>query len=170
MVTVRTYWNPAEAALEKSVLDNYEIPCALLHENANLYARAQFAVPIRLIVDEDQAARAIHILNGDLEKAAEIEVSEEAAETSIESTMPSQISNQNPWELLVVAFYFLLPALCVLGTKYPTVVPTSSRGRYLIARATVTHFLSWLATVFAIVLVVLYFRVRRSSVKSQTAE
>jgi hypothetical protein len=165
MVTVRTYWNPAEAALAKSLLDNYEIQCALLHENANLYSRAQFAVPIRLIVNEDQAARAIHILNDDLEKAAEIEVSEEVAETSIESTMSPEISNQNPWELLVIAFYFLVPAICVLGAKFPTLA-AGSRARYYIARATVTYFLSWLAVAFAIVLVVFYFLVRRSSTKT----
>ena len=169
MVTVRTYWNPASAALAKSLLDNYEISCALLHENSNLYSRAQFAVPIRLIVDEDQADLAIHILNGDLEKAAEIDVGDNAAEMSVDNAVPPEAGNQNPWELLVLAFYLVVPAICMLGTKYPTIVATSSRARYVIARATVAHFLSWLAVGFAAVLVGLYFRVRRSSVKSQTA-
>jgi hypothetical protein len=40
MIAIRTHWNPAEAALEKTPLDNYEVPCALLYENANLYGRA----------------------------------------------------------------------------------------------------------------------------------
>src|SRR6266550_2089567 len=100
MVTVRTYWNPAEAALAKSVLDNYEIRCALLDEHANLSARgAQFAVPTRLVVAEAYATRAMHILNGDLEKAAEIEVEENAVETPIEGA--PEAANRNPWELLV---------------------------------------------------------------------
>jgi len=49
MIAIRAYWSQAEAALAKSVLDNYEIPCALLHENANLYGRAPFAMPVRLV-------------------------------------------------------------------------------------------------------------------------
>jgi hypothetical protein len=170
MVTVRTYWNQAEAAFAESLLDDYEIFCALIHENAHLYGRAPFAMPIRLVVDEDQADRAIHILNGDLEKAAEIDASDNAAEMSVDSAVPPEAGNQNPWELLVLAFYLVVPAICVLGTKYPTIVATSSRARYVIARATVAHFLSWIAVAFATVLVGLYFRVRRSSVKSQTAE
>ena len=165
MVTVRTYWNPVDAALAKSVLDNYEIPFEILHENVNLYSQAQFAVPIRLVVDEDQASRATYFLNDDLEKAGEIEVSEDATDTSLEATAP-EVTNRNPWELLVLAFYLLVPAICVLAAKYPTVEAKSSRARYLIASVTVIHFLSWLSVLFAVLLVILYFRMRRSSKKA----
>jgi hypothetical protein len=169
MVTVRTYWSPAAAGLAKSVLDNYEIPCALLDENANLSARgAQFAVPVRLVVDEAYAARAIHILNGDLEKAAETEVEEETPGASIESG--PETANRNPWELLVLAFYLLVPAIFILRTKYSDVIAKNSWTRYVVARARIGHFLSWLAILVAIVLVVAYFQVRRSSLKSQTAK
>src|ERR1700693_602404 len=130
MVTVRTYWSPAEAGLAKSVLDNYEIPCALLDENSNLSARgAQFAVPVRLVVDEAYAARAIHILNGDLEKAAEVEVEEGTPGALIESE-PDR-ANRNPWELLVLAFYLVVPAIVILQTRYSE---KSSWNRYVIAR------------------------------------
>ena len=163
MVTVRTYWNPHTAALAKSLLEDYEIPCALLHENANLFY--PFAMPIRLLVGDDQAGRAIHILNGDLEKAAEIEMSETDSETLVDSATAREIANRNPWELLVLAFYLVVPAICVLRTKFPTLA-TGSRARYFIARATVTQFFSWLALAFAAVLVVFYFRVRSSSKKA----
>jgi hypothetical protein len=163
---VRTYWSPAEAALAKSVLDNYEIPCALLDENSNLSARgAQFAAPVRLVVDEAYAARAIHILNGDLEKAAEVEVEDEVA-----GACEPETGNRNPWELLVLAFYLLVPAIFVLQTKYSDVVAKSSWTRYVVARARVTHFLGWLAILLAVVLVVAYFQVRRSSLKSQATD
>src|SRR5438128_5218301 len=165
MVTVRTYWNPRTAALAKSLLDNYEIPCALLHENANLFY--PFAMPVRLLVEDDQADQAIQILNGNLERAAEIETSKAANEISVASETAREIANRNPWELLVLAFYLLVPAICVLRTKFPTLA-AGSRARYFIARATVTQFLSWVAVLFAAVLVVSYFRVRRSSLKSQS--
>jgi hypothetical protein len=73
MIAIRVYWNPAEAALEKSLLDNYEVACSLFHENANLYGRAPMAMPIRLVVPDDQADWAICILNGNFEAAAEFE-------------------------------------------------------------------------------------------------
>lgn len=170
-MTVRTYWSPAAAGLAKSVLDNYEIPCALLDENANLSAQgAQFAVPVRLIVDESYAARAIHILNHDFEKAAEIEVEveEETPGASIENA--PETANRNPWELLVLAFYLLVPAIFILRTKYSDVIAKSSWTRYLVARARITHFFGWLAILVAVVLVVAYFQLRRSSLKSQTAK
>jgi Putative prokaryotic signal transducing protein len=167
MVTVRTYWSPAEAGLAKSVLDNYEIPCALLDENSNLSARgAQFAAPVRLVVDEAYAARAIHILNGDFEKAAEIEVEAETLGASIESG--PETANRNPWELLVLAFYLLVPAILILRTKYSDVIAKSSWTRYVVARARITHFFGWFAIFVAVVLVVAYFQVRRSAMKSQT--
>ena len=167
MVTVRTYWSPAEAALAKSLLDNYEIPSALLDENASLYNRgAQFAVPIRLMVDEAEAERAVHILNADFEKADEIQSREVVPGTL--GDQPEN-ANRNPWELLVIAFYLLVPAICLIGTKFPTEM-TGRWARYYVARATVTHFLSWLAIFLAVALIVAYFRVRRSSLKSQGME
>ena len=162
MVTVRTYWNPAEAGLAKSVLDNYEIRCALLDENSNLSARgAQFAVPVRLVVDEDQAIRAAHILNGDFEKAAEAEANEVSDKVE-NGGAALETANRNPWELLVLAFYLFFPAIFILRTKYSDVAAHNSWTRYVVARARITHFLSWLAIVLAVVLVVAYFQVRRS--------
>ena len=171
MVTVRTYWSPAQAALAKSLLDNYEIRCALLDEHSNLSARgALFAVPVRLIVDEEQADRAIHILNGDLEKAAESRMSEsnDTAESGAATTPEN--ANQNPWELLVLAFYLALPAIFILRTKYSDVVATNSWTRYVIARARVTHLIGWIAIILAAALCVAYVQVRRSFLKSRTAE
>jgi hypothetical protein len=167
MVTVRTYWSLAEAALAKSVLDNYETPAALLDENASLYSRGgQFAVPIRLVVDEAEAERAAHILSAEFEKADEIESKEAAANVSVGD---QKNANRNPWELLMIAFYLLVPAICLITTNFPSYV-TGHWGGYYVARATVAHFLSWLAAIVAVLLIIAYFRVRRSSLKSQTVE
>jgi len=130
MVTVRSYWSPVEAGLAKSLLDDYEIFCVLADEDTNRYAGAPFAVPIRLLVREDQADQAIRILSGDLE--AQPQLNREVDRESWSADMLAvnrEGSDGNPWELLVVAFLFLVPGLCVLQTKYPVVVTISSRIR-----------------------------------------
>src|SRR5207244_13135025 len=83
MVTVRAYWSPVEAGLAKSLLDDYEISCALVDEDTNRYSGAPFAVPTRLLVLKDQADQAIRILNGDLEGAAKLQ--EVADNTELQS-------------------------------------------------------------------------------------
>ncbi len=62
MVTLRTYSNPAEAAIAKSVLDDHKIFCSLADENVNLYGGGPLAMPIRLLVAEGQAEEAARIL------------------------------------------------------------------------------------------------------------
>jgi hypothetical protein len=62
MVTLRTYSNPAQAAMAKSLLDNHDIFCRLADENVNLYGGGPLAMPIRLLVAEDQAEEAARIL------------------------------------------------------------------------------------------------------------
>src|SRR5436305_5976489 len=108
MITVRTFWSLAEAALAKSILDNYEISSAVLDEDASQYnGGAQFAVPIRLVVDEAEANRAGLILDGDFEKAGELELAEGVPESESGGSPRSEVADRNPWELLMIAFYFL---------------------------------------------------------------
>jgi hypothetical protein len=64
MVTVRTFRDPAAAALTKSVLDAHDILCSLADENAQLYS---CAVPIRLLVAEDRLKEAARILDASSE-------------------------------------------------------------------------------------------------------
>jgi putative signal transducing protein len=156
VVTLRTYWNFTEAALAKSVLDEHEIFCALFHENAHLYGRAPIAMPVRLMVVEDQADRALRILAGDFSGAAGIEEALAIAPARLEPEGETAIRSDRPWELLVMAFYFFVPAICVLQITYPATLRTSGWGRYLIAKVVVFHFLSWLSIVFALSLVALF--------------
>jgi tetratricopeptide (TPR) repeat protein len=62
MVTLRTYANPVDAAIAKSILDEHNIVCSLADENANVYGGAPFAMPVRLMVSEKQADEALRIL------------------------------------------------------------------------------------------------------------
>jgi tetratricopeptide (TPR) repeat protein len=63
MVTLRTYSNQMEAAMAKSLLDDQKIVCRLADENSNLYGGGPLAMPIRLLVAEEQVERARHILD-----------------------------------------------------------------------------------------------------------
>jgi hypothetical protein len=161
MLTVRTDWNRNNAILIKSFLENYEVQCVLVHEYANLLY--PFAMPIRLLVADDQVDRAIAILTGDFDRAAEIETAEAAADAGARSISPKEVASRNPWELLVVAFYIFLPAACVLQTKYPVFLKFTWRIRREIAAVTVFHFIGWLEAILATVLVVTYVRIWRSS-------
>ena len=150
------------------MITRYFVLCA--NEDTNRYSGAPFAVPIRLLVDKDQAERATRILSGDLEAAAEIDATASATSWQPDLLAASEAPNHNPWELLVIAFYFLLPGICVLRTKYPAVVANRWLLQREIAAVTVFHFLGWLAIGFAACLIALYFRVRRSAAPPQDVE
>ena len=62
MITLRTYSSSAEAAMAKSLLDDHQIVCSLADENSYLYGGAPFAMPVRLLVAEDQAEEAERVL------------------------------------------------------------------------------------------------------------
>ncbi len=81
MVTIRAYSNPAEAAMAKSLLDSHDIFCRLADENVNLYGGGPLAMPIRLLVAEDQAEEAARVLDtkgpelpGDFDPGTPVEV------------------------------------------------------------------------------------------------
>ena len=64
MITLRTYSSSAEAAMAKSLLDDHQIVCSLADENSHLYAgTGQIAIPIRLLVAEENVEQALHILD-----------------------------------------------------------------------------------------------------------
>ncbi|HEV3149285.1 MAG TPA: DUF2007 domain-containing protein [Chthoniobacterales bacterium] len=167
MVTLRTYWNGVEAALAKSVLDDHQIFCSLADENANLYGGGPLAMPIRLLVDKDQAEPALRILDGDLEAVGDIDATGSAAAPPSEIAAPGEMLNDNPWELLVVAFCFVIPGVCVLQTKYPTMVGAGRRTGAGIAAVSIIHFLGWLAVVFGMLLLAVYLYLRRSSLDAR---
>ena len=167
MVTVRRYLNLAEAALAKSLLDDYEIPCALWDENAFLYGKAPFAMPIRLLVEDDRVEQAIQILLGDVEALGAIEATPDRALATEGEDLVDRSARTHPWELLAIAVPFFVPALCWFQLRYPGERDTSAR-RYLLAKVNVAHFFAVICLIFAATLIVAYFRVRAESIRSQT--
>jgi len=69
MFTLRSYASPIEAGMAKSMLEAHGISCSLADENANVYGGAPFAMPVWLLVSEDQVNEAKQVLE-DTEKLA----------------------------------------------------------------------------------------------------
>ena len=61
MITLRTFDDPAEAAIAKSALEAQNIFCSLADENVHTTLLA--AIPIRLLVRDDQLQDATRILD-----------------------------------------------------------------------------------------------------------
>ena len=124
-------------------------------------------MPIRLVVRDDQADWARCILNGDFEAAEKLEQTPaEMPPEGSESPLPG-LPEVRPWELLIIAFYFFLPAICFLRTDYPAKFSYNRAVRGEIAAVTVAHFLGWLAIAFALLLLALFRRISRSSAPIQ---
>src|SRR5689334_10407578 len=63
MVTLRTYADPVAAGFAKSTLEANGIVCSLADEGANAWGGAPLAMPIRLLVNDEQADDARRILD-----------------------------------------------------------------------------------------------------------
>ncbi len=61
MVTLRAYSNPTDVLIAKARLDDHAIACAVADELAHLYGGAPFAMPIRLLVREEDVAEATRV-------------------------------------------------------------------------------------------------------------
>ena len=64
MLTLKRYWNPTEAALDRTLLANYNVFCSLFDEHVNALGYFN-AMPIRLMVADEQLERAGRLLETD---------------------------------------------------------------------------------------------------------
>ena len=140
MVTIRAYSNPAEAAMAKSLLDSHDIFCRLADENVNLYGGGPLAMPIRLLVAEDQAEEAARVLDakgpdlpGDFDPGnpVEIQIRKENANEKILSELRG-LHHGNQW--LVVIVVTILAILLYIAFGTPREVDTWSRVQQAIKR------------------------------------
>jgi hypothetical protein len=109
MVTLRTYSNPVEAAIAKSRLDDHKIFCTLADENVNLYGGGPIAMPIRLLVAEDQAEEAARILEAkgpelseDFDPGPDIQIASEKKDISQQILSELRgLHHTNQWIILL---------------------------------------------------------------------
>jgi Putative prokaryotic signal transducing protein len=160
VVTLRAYLNPTHALLDKALLDSNEIFCAIADQNANLYGGGPFAMPVRLMVAEEQAEEADRILkNSDQLLSAE----EPSCFSSLENVRRQEPTNNNPWEILAIASLFFFPAICLVLQTHPVWL---RRGNTMLP-VSVLHGAGWLAIAVGLSFMALYFYTRRSLVRDE---
>jgi Putative prokaryotic signal transducing protein len=172
MVTLRAFATPAEAALAKSLLDDHEIICSLADENSYLYGGAPLAMPVRLMVAEDQLEEAARILKDPPDGGcADFSAEAKSAADTVEPREYEQAQGpNNPWELLVIALLVVIPGIALLLQKGNLVIVASMRRRGItVMPPSDAHLLGMLVIGAAFFLVFLFFYVRRAIVRDQTS-
>jgi hypothetical protein len=177
MVTLRAFSNAAEAALAKSLLDDHNILCSLADENASLYGGAPFAMPVRLLVAEDQAEEAERVLKNPSQDRADFEPNPdnrvEETQLTIAGDRPQQrAATNNPWEFLAAAALLLLPGLTLLLQKRELILVAPgrriSRNSITVFSSTAAQVLGALVIALALSLIVLFFYTRRAIVRDKS--
>jgi hypothetical protein len=178
MVTLRAFSNPAEAALAKSLLDDHNILCTLADENSYLYGGAPLAMPVRLLVAEEQAEEAERVLRNPSQDCPDFEPNldnrvEEASVTIAGDRLQQRAPSNNPWELLAVAALLLLPGLMLLLQKGELILLAPdrriSRHSTTVLSATTTHVLGLSVMAVALLLIVLFFYTRRAIMRERAS-
>jgi hypothetical protein len=165
MVTLRAFTTPAQAALAKSLLDDHGIVSSLADENSYLYGGAYLAMPVRLLVAEEQLEEAARILSDppdglNLEPAVENEIAQAASRVRHEEDE----SDNNPWQLLALAFLIAIPGVMLLAQKYDLLLVAyqrARRGGITVISPADAHILGLVVIAVSCLLVFLYFYVRR---------
>ena len=174
MVTLRAFSTPAEAALAKSLLDDHAIISSLADENSYLYGGAQFAMPVRLMVAEEQLEEAARILNDPpdglhVEPAVE-RLIRQIAQATAQLELGRERSSNNPWQLLALAALVAIPGVMLLAQKYNLLLVAyrrPSRFGTTIIPPTGAHILGLFVIAISCFLVFLYFYVRRDLAREQ---
>ncbi len=187
MVTLRAFSSPARAALAKSLLDDHNIICSLADENAYLYGGAPLAMPVRILVADEQAEEAEQILqraegrDADIDPATVggVQVTTEAISQEGFSEQEQQLSRQvpardTPWEILALACLLSLPGIGLLLQKQDLVLVDSrsyqggSTTLTVISPAT-AHIVGALVIAVASALALLFFYTRRLIIRERAA-
>jgi len=165
MVTLRAFSTPAQAALAKSLLDDHGIVCSLADENSYLYGGAYLAMPVRLVVAEDQLEEAARILNDPPDgRHVEPAVEKEIAQAISQLRHKEEHRANNPWQLLALAALVAVPGVMLLAQQHNLLLVAYSRptrrGITIITPGN-AHILGLVIIAICCVLVFLYFHVRR---------
>jgi len=174
--TLNSYFNFAQVALDNTLLNNYEIGCNIFDEHAHRSIGLFFAVPVRLMVADRQFHRAAQILA--YAKALPVPADEAAPyddqapvrviEKQIfgeDQAEPEEVEElNNPWEILAVAYLFLVPGIGFLLERLPLMLFAGGRrgNRYLVLSPFDLHLVGVALIGIALLLILSYFYTRQA--------
>jgi Putative prokaryotic signal transducing protein len=185
MLTLRRYFNLADAALAKSLLDDYEVFCSIWDENINISVGAYLAAPARLVVADRQFERAARILSyAETSSISDDELPATADEAPIkvldeaifgEPEQPASgepFRDNNPWEILVLAYLFLAPGVGFISEKRSLilVIKKWGRHRFLVLSPFELHVLGTVLAGATFILIAFYFYARRAIARDQSID
>ncbi len=129
MLMLRTYLNLIEAGLAKAFLDDHNIFCGVFDQGAHLYGGAPFAMPVRLVVGDaqfEEAARLLAAVRDFISEGGDVLAAPQYLE-ALDQLEPETVlqeagdkepeESNNPWEILAIAYLFLVPGLGLLLEK-----------------------------------------------------
>jgi hypothetical protein len=172
--TLTCYFNFAEAALDSTLLNDYEIRCSIFDEHAHRSIGLFFAVPTRLMVPKQQFHRAAQILAyaktlpvpaddaAPHDDQASVRVIKIFGEDQVE---PEEVEEpNNPWEILAIAYLFLVPGIGFLLERLPLMLFAGGRrgNRYLVLSPFDLHLIGAVLICIGLLLTVSYFYTRQA--------
>jgi hypothetical protein len=173
MLMLRCYLNFFEAGMVKSFLDDHDIFCALFDENVHVYTGAFPAIPIRLVVSDVQFKQAAGILRaaersivegGGITASPQYQAaldqldSETVFEEDEEIEQPPK--SNNPWEILSIAYLFLVPGLGFVLEQRPLTL-VAGRKSIMLSPFQV-HFVGAFLITATLLITLCYFYVRQA--------
>src|SRR4051812_29478308 len=108
MIAVARFLSLTEAELAKLALQKHAIFCELSGENAHLYGGAPFAMPVLLLVADDELDEAREILRNTPHQPALVSPRQPKLEKE----------KNDPWEIPGLAGLLLLPAITLLLQRH----------------------------------------------------
>jgi Putative prokaryotic signal transducing protein len=184
MRTLGRYTNFTQAALARALLEDYEVFCTFFDEYSHAIGWYHL-IPVRLMVADQQFQRAARILAfaatlpvptdqsapADDQSAVTVFNQEMFGEDQLEEDVVEPIERNNPWEILAVAYLFLVPGIGFLLERLPLMlyIGRPRHNPYLVLSPFDQHLVGLALISIAILLAISYFHTRRAITPAASA-
>jgi hypothetical protein len=182
MRTLRRYSNFPNAALAKTLLENYEVFCRFVDENVHCLGY-YLVMPVRLTVADRQLKRAARVLayaekspipDDDVAPAEDtapaLVLDEDIFGDDDTEELEERSESNNPWEILAIAYLFLIPGVGFLLEHRRLLLWTGRRrSGWLMLSPFELHLVGGALICVAALLTVAYFSARNAIARDDSA-
>src|SRR5438270_599226 len=183
MRTLRRYSNFPNAALAKTLLENYGVFCRFFDENVHCLGY-YLVMPVRLTVDDRQLKRAARVLayaeaspipDDDLapadDNARALALDEDIFGDDEPEEFEERSESHNPWEILAIAYLFFIPGIGFLLEQRRLLLWTGwRRTGWLVLSPFELHLAGVMLICVATFLTVAYFYTLRAIARDNPAD